>query len=205
MPKLHRRKFNGKTLPLKAQHDILAIEKLEKILPREELVTVLEVQGDEKFEHLLNLMFDPLYRKHKLPALCRRAGLQFGDLIDAFRKAKCDEGIINMARHVPEVLEDVAIDAKSKQVPCEVCKATGISQTSMEGLPENCKRCDGKGEYRVPGDASARKLVFDAMGLTGKSGPLIDMRSINVTGAEDVEESLKAAKALLSPVIEGQK
>ena len=89
-------------------------------------------------------------------------GLSSIDLLDAFRNFQLLRGIIEMSRVAPEIMADVAEDARSRMETCKGCQGEGTVNT------RRCPQCEGEGLTRVPGDYRARKLIFQALRLIEK-------------------------------------
>ena len=66
------------------------------------------------------------------PMLARDAGVSFQDIVDALKDYTKAEGFVQLLVHLPQVMGDVAQDAKAQLICCE--------------------RCDGKGEIAEGGE-----------------------------------------------------
>lgn len=182
-----------------------AFRQLEESLPREELYGSLAAAADPRCATLLALLTDRELGKMTLPTLARRAGLAYAELLRLITAYRLDRGLLAMSAHVPQVLEDAAIDAKAKLVPCRQCQGTGklasesIKQTDGEitvGVETDCWVCEGTGKIRKSGDSDARELVFETLGLTGKSRGI----NVNVNTAvtmPTVEDDMTAAQRII--------
>jgi DnaJ-class molecular chaperone len=94
-----------------------------------------------------------------------------------------------MSKHMPKVLEDTAIDAKSRFDVCRTCRGTGEIIDGKKDTYVKCWKCSGKGKIRKPGDTDARKLVFESAGLTNKSRPAVNVNVGAGAGAVPPVES----------------
>ena len=62
-------------------------------------------------------------------------------------------------------------------------------------VPMTCPQCKGDGEIKKSGDAGARKLILESLGVIGGRGPLIAVQNNNMTvGEDDMESILKSSK-----------
>ncbi len=145
------------------------MNRLADTLGQDELVGALHSSADERVHRLAEMMTDPAYSRFTLGKLCERVGLSTLDLLDAFRKYKIDQGIIEMSRHAPEIMEDIARDAESRMEACKKCRGTGTVKDKNTEETGRCLHCAGEGQVRVPGDYRARRLFFKVM-TTGQ-GP----------------------------------
>jgi hypothetical protein len=132
-------------------------------VPPSGLDDALQSSGDERFDRLYDALHDDAYRKTSFAALCRRAGLSLYDLMDLWRSYNCCLGLIAMATHLPDVMEDIGLDSLSRNEQCPRCDG---SATVTDGTTERyCPACQGVGTVRVPGDPNASRLMFEILGL----------------------------------------
>jgi hypothetical protein len=109
-------------------------------------------------------MYDPGQVKRDFATLCLDSGLSLGDVVDMFRRWKLDIGILRMAKHTPDVMEDTAIDAKATFSSCRRCDGLGYLSAPDDDV-RNCPTCDGVGKIRKPGDQAARDAFYKTTGL----------------------------------------
>jgi hypothetical protein len=85
-----------------------------------------------------------------------------------------------MMTHLPDIMEDVAIDSKDKLVVCTMCQGEGKLHdvTVNRRVGAICPECHGDGRIRIQGDKEARNLTFEAVGLK-KSGGSINVLQVN--------------------------
>lgn len=196
------RKHKEKPLPLRIRHNQELLTDLSKIVSREEMRQALDAQAvlNDKFNTFLTHLFDPSYRNRSIPTIARMCDIRYIELLEILRQYHLTAGLVRMSRHVGDVLEDTAIDAKSQLTICPACNATGL----LKG--RQCMQCQGQGLVRTPGDATSRKLIFESQGLT-KSAVSVDARSVNLAVPnEKLEDILKSARPSLSQLntIEGE-
>lgn len=177
--------------------------RLEASVPRAELTEALAAAGtsDEKAEMLMMMLMDPAFKRSSLPMLAKQCGLSYAAVLKIITNHRIDQGILKMSAHAPQVLEDIAIDAKSRLVPCPACKGVGtiVKAKDKEGGPidvETCWSCEGEGKLRKVGDADARKLLMETMGLTGKKGPLV-VQQFNNGSAPTMDEAVSSVSEII--------
>jgi hypothetical protein len=175
-------------------------------VPRDEMKDILRGQTDDRFIQMYDMMFDPAHSNKSLATIARESRVSHMELVDAIRRFRMGEGIVRMSAHVPDVLEDVGIDAKSRDDMCAKCEGVGTilkdQEVTVEGegvkaarVPVKCPKCKGAGTVRKAGDTAARKLIFESIGLTGKTSPLIQVNTQNNTAQVDgLEELLKMTR-----------
>jgi DnaJ-class molecular chaperone len=105
------------------------------------------------------MMLDPAYAGLSFGQLCSRAGLSGGEVMRLICQRQLAEGMMRMAYHLPDVMEDVALAALDRSGTCAKCTGSG----SVSGAP--CADCRGSGEVHVPGDIRAVRLVFGMFGI----------------------------------------
>lgn len=165
---------------------------------RRELSDALVASGsnDPRMITLANMLLDPACRTTSPGVMLQKLQIRYADVAKVFSEHKRAEGLIRMARHYPDVMEDVAIDSKSREVTCTACGGFGKLIVKVEGVgPEDrpCAQCDGHGAVRIMGDAANRKLLMEAAGLIGQKGPLVDARKLQIGGdGESLEDTLRA-------------
>jgi hypothetical protein len=138
------------------------MKQLGENITQDEMVGSLYCSTDERAVQLLQMMTDPAYSRFTLGKLCQRVGLNSIDLLNAFRNYQLLRGIVEMSRVVPEVMADVAEDARSRMGICKGCQGKGLIDT------RRCPQCEGAGVTRVPGDHRSRKLLFQTLRLIEK-------------------------------------
>ena len=186
-----------------ARRDQLAI-RMEKNIKRDELASALShhTEDNKSIGALVDRLLDPEYAKVSLGTLCQRSGTSLHQLMDLFRKTKMDEGLIRAFKHVPDMLEDTAKDALSKEESCWKCQ--GDKEITVDDETSPCPECKGKGITIVPGNTEARKLMFETTGLTGKRGPLIAQQFNLGGGADSQEDVLKNVHRLMERGSDGK-
>lgn len=194
--------------------------RLEASIPRDELIAAMDSTPDERANQLLLRLLDPAFRKHSLPKLAKDVGLTYPQVLHYITKYRLDQGLLQMSAHVPRVMEDVAIDSKSKEVTCPNCegskviahteivddekgKKVVVQKLDDEGRPmwKKCLVCDGAGTIRQVGDADSRKLLFETLKLTGQRGPLVAIQN-NTGGAGTMEDTMAQVRDVLDVKVE---
>lgn len=173
------------------------MRRFEKNVPRDEVVEALShhMEANSRVKQLVGMLLDPNYVNHAMGTLCSKVGLSLHDVMDFFRKTRLDEGLMRMYKHVPDVLEDTAKDAKRSIKTCWKCFGEGTVPKNKDESAE-CPECAGKGKLMVKGDTDARKLVFETAGLTGKTGPLV-AQQFNFAGVIPSEDHAKDIAKLM--------
>lgn len=175
------------------------IMRLNKTLPRLELATALEMTGGTDEGHLAKLLRSQGESAGRnISTLAANIGLSYKRVVECYRDMKRLEGIVAVAQRLPKVMEDVAVDAESRDVTCAACEGLGTVAVKRDdqGLPTEtkmCIPCEGKGKVLKPGDAVARKQVLEMMELSGKA-PIWAPGSNIVAINESLEDMLKNAR-----------
>ena len=89
---------------------------------------------------------------------------------------------------------DVTEDSLSKMMCCPRCD--GLKQVQIDkDTSRECPVCKGVGEIRVPGDADARNLLFEAMKLTGRGAVTVAIQQN--FGQGSLEEELQLTQKIV--------
>ena len=199
--------------------------KMETPEQRAEVAEILAFSPDPKIRELVRQCRMPELRQTSFASLAESLGLNFYMIADEIKLIQRSEGFIRMARHLPEIMEQTAVDAKSQWCDCSVCGGIGKVDVSVLCEPcggkkgnTECEQCHGKGKYGeiqdclsckgkglvyIMGDAERLKLVFETFGLSGKGGGVnvnLDLRK-----PPESHEGLHDLAQSLGPILEGER
>jgi hypothetical protein len=163
---------------------------------RASLIEALEGAGDERALRLVSMMLDPAYKYFTFARLCQKVGLRLQDIVRVFLNWKSSVALLRLAMHLPDLADDLVIDARSKVKVCVACNGSGriIEETGPEQL---CSACYGEGTIRVIGNPVARRLTFEALGLTGHRRPLVVIQQNYGAAPPSLEDTLIATGKLV--------
>jgi hypothetical protein len=159
-----KRDKNGRPVSVRADRD-RPIQWFFEDVPRTALDEAMLVSGDDRFHRLYDALHDDVYRRTSPGTLCRRFGISWMDLMNLWHSYTTHVGMMSLATHLPKILIDLAEDSESRDGPCPVCD--GIGYLAIDSIRCTCVECDGAGRVRVPGDAHARRQLFEILGLIG--------------------------------------
>jgi hypothetical protein len=159
-----RKDKNRRPVPARADRD-RPIQWFFELVPRSGLDEALLSSGEEQFHRLYDALHDDVYRRTSPGTLCRRFGISWMDLMNLWHSYNMQLGMLQIATHLPKILEDVAEDSLSRYGPCPVCD--GIGYLEVDSIRYTCVECEGRGKVLVPGDAHARRLLFEIIELIG--------------------------------------
>lgn len=188
----------------KQRENAKALVKFAKSHERREVANALQLSDDPVLRQLGDALTDKAHKLTTLATMAQRYGVNYRKIATCVFESKIDEGKVMMSRHIPRVMEDLAIDSLSREKTCPMCEGKGVkvygsprkdevSGETIEPLAENCKECKGTGQVRVLGDAASRKMVMEATGLTGK-GMSVDARSLTFNVPDGLEDTLALVK-----------
>ena len=155
---------NGRPMPVRADRDRFIQWFFEEI-PRPGLDDAMLVSGDERFYRLHNALRDDVYRNVSPGTLCRKFGVSWLDLVSLWNRHSIYSRLLVMLNQLPRIAMDLAEDSESHDGPCPRCD--GIGHVMRENGQAPCPACGGAGRVRVPGDANARRQLFEILGLIG--------------------------------------
>ncbi len=163
MPRNCREDF----LPKKSTALVAPVQQFFDAVGREKMMEALTLSPKKHHKDLLQAL-----RENKdFPKACQKAEVSHTDLVDLYADYNVQLGRIRAAEHLPQVMEDVAIDAKSRMEMCPRCDGNGWVVKDEDRT--TCPLCKGGLEIRVSGDDKARALLFEQQGLTGKKVPAV--------------------------------
>ena len=151
----------------------------------------------------------PANEKVSLVSLAENFQLSYMELAKIYHDIKKAEGFVRIANHLPDLMEQTALEAKSEMAACKKCGGSGeITKTLKMGeessqVTEPCGECGGTGEVWEVGDIDRLKLIFETAKLTGngKGNQMMNLNIANVTTDEKMEDLIGS----LPQVIEGNK
>jgi len=170
------------------------------------LKLALSESEDIKVQNLLELLTEPKFAHYSFATICRKAGVTLQQLNELWRKHNLALGIAKMSSHLPQVMEDTAVDAKSTFILCPRCDGVGTITRSLRSsatgdftdVEDTCPQCKGAKEIRQVGDKDARSLTLETMGLIKKGGPTTAVQ-VNVGEASFEDTMISAQKLLQKP------
>lgn len=195
----NKRKFKGQaTRTARLLFGTTGSRVMESPEEREHMAIVLGHSPDARIQRLVTDLIspDPDNTRSSLARIAERHGLNFHDISEEYTRLRKSEGFIRAAHHIPEIMEQVAEDAKNRWEECARCNGTGKVDSS-EGVVD-CGCVNGK--VFVQASIDHLKLMFDTFGLTGKGGGVnvnLDLRKT------DQPESHADLVASLGPILEG--
>lgn len=172
-------------------------------IPRDMLEGALAAQPEESnLRTLLALMNADFPGPHKplLVTLCRKAGVSMNQIMNLMKDTAIAEGTVRMFTALPQVMEDVGQDAKTRTRTCSVCMGVGsvVIDAEVEGTKRFCLNCEGTGKVREIGDRHARDLLFETAELTNRKVPLIN-QNFDLRSNSGLKEVMMATQDLLEP------
>lgn len=151
---------------------------VDKIGGREGMAVVAAASSNPKAAILAELLLDPAFRNAGTKALAKKAGLSLPEIVDLYRDKQWLETTLILHEKLPQIIDGATDDAKPRMVPCEECKGSTKTEDGKE-----CWVCGGWGSVRRAGDKDKLQFVGEAVGMTGKRGPIVQVNNqINNAG-----------------------
>lgn len=170
---------------------VVAMKRFEHSIDKDTFEMFLEDACEEKFDTFLALMRDPAYAKKPLAQLAKMCHLTLSELQSLYTDGMRQLALIKMSNQLPDIMTDVAEDARTKMESCPRCDGRKVLEDKRP-----CPMCKGAGEVRRIGDKHARDLVFESAKLTGQKQPLVAIQQ-NFVGEERMENMLKKTRTIV--------
>ena len=149
--------------------------KMETPEQREEMATIFAMSSDPRFRELAKQSRDQLCNGARSFAwLAEHLNLSYPAIAKEYTELQKSIGYTRAAAHLPDLMEQVMVDAKSVTADCPDCQGTGEvpgavvegqEPGSVAGVP--CPSCGGAGEHYIPGDIDRVKLALETFQLVG--------------------------------------
>ena len=194
---------------------------METPAQREQIALVLRNSTDERMRTLAAQASDPMYKQTSFAVLAEKNKLNYYMVAEEFKHIMRGEGYIRQAQHLPDLMEQAAIEARSKFELCDTCDGKGTvpdadaydalckkADEKKQRWPhyaprKQCTQCKGKGKIWVKGDVEQLKMIFETYGLIGKGGAGLNV-NFDLRRAPEVPETMSDLAATLGPILEGE-
>jgi hypothetical protein len=190
-----------------------AMRTFYKEIDLPEFKEALTYSKDPKYQMLLYAINNPRMRECSFALLCKRCGLSLSEVASLWKDHNMSIGMMRAMGHVPQVMEDIAIDSKSRVVDCTRCSGEGKLHNELYNnmLHAICPECHGDGKIRIVGDKDARGLLYESVGLR-KTGGINQNMNINVGGSmpsmedviSDAEKAMDISVTAIEEVEDGE-
>jgi len=195
LPGKRKKDHSGREVPTVARKDV-PLQRFSDNIDKEKLSHFLENSGNDRFDTLMILMQDPAYATCNFTTLCRKANVTLHELQDLYTNGMRQLALLRMSNALPDIMADVAEDAKTRMENCPRCDGFMMLQ-QQDGSTRECPTCKGKGEIRRVGDKQARELMFESAKLIKQSGPLVAIQQNFGGGDNRMEAILKKTREIV--------
>jgi len=182
-----------------AVEDRSSTDFIGSLCGRQELKAALALCDSPKARRLLECLCTPKYRSWKAGTIARRCGMTAAEIAGIWRDYKYFTAMIAFIGAIPDVARDVAEDAKSTRVCCPRCDGAGVMLVGRDQKTEvECVQCEGAGTVRKFGNSDARKLIFEAVGITAKREVRLYQHVVQTDDGPSIIERIERAEGSLS-------
>jgi hypothetical protein len=134
----------------------------------------LASSSDGRFVQFLDRLGQPGYHRYSLAAVARTCDLSLPEFHELWYRAQIQRALSRAVDAMPEIIEDIAYNAISKDVSCNRCD--GLGRIDLERQKRRvCPACKGKGSVRKPGDAHAIDTLIQVAGFGKKGVPPVQI------------------------------
>lgn len=159
-------------------------------IPDDELRAALETCEHDGARRLLTILDDRAYAETSMAGKIRAANMTVAEVLRAITTMHDTDADLRVARRLPDIMEQMAIEAAPRLGPCSACHPEALTaedamtvSTAEELAGEMaCRRCGGRGVVIVDADNDVRKMLLEAQGKLGSKGPLVDARQVHMHG-----------------------
>lgn len=171
--------------------------KMESPSDRENVCLVLAHSPSPQVKELVRKARDPIFRQSSFAMLAEREGLNYHDLAREFKEIQRSIGFVRAAGHLPDLMEQIMIDAKGGEAQCGSCHGTGKVKDDV------CWICRGKGTTYEMGDTDRLRMALDMFSLTpkGTAGVAVNL-DLRSPGAKP--EALESLSESIGPILNGE-
>lgn len=168
------------------------LKSFRDVMDMDEFSEALRLSKDPKFEMLLAALMNPRLKNCSFGQLCKRCDLTINDLATLWKSFQLSKGLINWMNEMPDLMDDVMVDSRSRMTVCPKCAGEGaLHEKINENENPICPICNGEGEIRTIGDKDARNTVFEGVGLKRTGGIQVNQNVLSVTqGLPTLEDDL---------------
>ena len=172
--KPNRRKYKGTALAT-AQKLFGGPRKMETPEERAAAIEVFSHSDKDAFRALCNMARTEIYATTSFAMLAEKVGLNFYKLADEYRAIQEARGLIRAGAHIPDIMEETALNAKGKFKPCQRCEATGKitvkeKKTDPVGREISFPSCEGSGKMYVKPEIEDLRVALEMFQLIKKPG-----------------------------------
>jgi hypothetical protein len=112
-------------MPVRADRD-RPVKTFFDSVPRTQFVDAMQLSGDERSYRLHDALHDAAYQNTSKGTLCRKFGISLLDLFDLWTQYNHHLGMMRVANHLPEVMEQLAENSLSREEACPRCDGIGV-------------------------------------------------------------------------------
>jgi hypothetical protein len=182
-------------LPVRRFFETVDLEKLDMFL-----------EGNDKYMNFAAALRSAEYAHLTYAKIMEKFGITLHELNSLYRDGSRSIGLFAMSNHLPKIMEDVSVDAESKDIICPRCEGDKSIYVLDSKDPKNCPQCNGTGNIRQVGDKHARDLVFESMGLTSQRGPMVAIQqNFASKGAAGLNSSMEDMLRLTQTITMGER
>lgn len=172
-----------------------AMRRFAENIDMESFEWICNDSGNDKLTTLVTMMHDPAYALSSFMGLAKRCSLTLQELQVAYTDGMRHIGLLKLATHLPDIIEDVAVDAHSTMEVCPRCDGYQVVP-APDKQTRDCPVCRGAGEVKRMGDRHARDLIFESAKLTKQGGPMVQINQAFV-GDTRMETMLKRTREIV--------
>src|SRR5215813_12624666 len=142
-----RRDKHSRRTPEHANRDVPAV-RFWKSIDREAFESALS--GSDKYTTFLQALHNPHYSRCSFPTLLRKFNISLHEAQSLYTDHMRYWGLLQMSNQLPQIMADVAEDARSHMQACPRCEGEKFIESTRGDSkgPKSCPDCNGSGTVR---------------------------------------------------------
>jgi hypothetical protein len=152
---------------------------LQELNPRQspEIQFALAASGDVRFHEFLERLDKPAHKNWSLATIAKSCDISLPQFHQFWQDAQKNIALARAQSAIPNVIADMAQDARSKKMTCSRCDGYGHVTDNSKSDDVNgnkplriCPNCKGEGEVLEVGNTHARDKLLEVTGMVKKGG-----------------------------------
>jgi hypothetical protein len=164
---------------------------MESPAQRAHMIEVLSKSDNIFIKALVREASMDIFKRSSFANLAEHCAIPYETIMKEYVSLQRQQGMVGMAMHLPEIMEQTALAARVRDETCPRCKGRNPKRVRLKNLKYGpCPRCEGVGTLHIDADPERLKLVFNTFGLTatGAQATVNVNTQVNVDAGQSMED-----------------